>query len=262
MRKNIVAFTFGAWLLQQQPVLPYLDWMWMLLPCAISAFLFSRSHDSILTATAKILFIALFAGAGFFWAAAFAHWRLADTLPHEWEGRDVQLIGVIAELPQPGERGLRFALDVEQVLTTDAVVPAHISLTWYDNKKNSGSESGPRNIHAGERWQLTVRLKRPHGSINPHGFDFEQWALERNIRATGYVREGEDNLLLAEMVEQVPYRIERWRQTIRENFLRVLSGHEYGGVLVALAVGDQRAIPREQWKIFTRTGVNHLMRIK
>jgi competence protein ComEC len=261
MRKNIVAFTLGAWLLQQQPALPYLDWMGMLLTCAIPAFLLSQSHVPILTATAKILFIALFAGAGFFWAAAFAHWRLADTLPHEWEGRDIQLIGVIAELPQAGERGLRFTLDVEQVLTTGAVVPARISLTWYDNKKDSGSESGNRNLRAGERWQLTVRLKRPHGSINPHGFDFEQWALERNIRATGYVRESEGNLLLAEMVEQIPYRIERWRQTIRENFLRVLSRHEYGGVLIALAVGDQRAIPSEQWKIFTRTGVNHLMSI-
>jgi competence protein ComEC len=261
MRKNIVAFTFGAWLLQQQPALPYLDWMWMLLPCAIPAFLFSQSHVPILTATAKILFIVLFAGAGFFWAAAFAHWRLADTLPHEWEGRDIQVIGVITELPQAGERGLRFTLDVEQVLTAGAVVPARISLTWYDNKKDSGSESGNRNIRAGERWQLTVRLKRPHGSINPHGFDFEQWALERNIRATGYVRESKDNLLLAEMVEQVPYRIERLRQTIRENFLQALSQHEYRGVLIALAIGDQRAIPREQWKIFTRTGVNHLMSI-
>lgn len=261
MRKNIVAFTFGVWLLQQQPVLPYLGWAWMLLLFAVPAFLLWRIPSPILTAAAKILSVALFAGAGFFWAAAFAHWRLADALPHEWEGRDIRLIGVIAELPQAGERGLRFALDVEQVLTPGATVPARISLAWYDNKKDSGSEPGNRNIGAGERWRLTVRLKRPHGSINPHGFDFEQWALERSIRATGYVRDGEDNLLLAEVVEQVPYYIERWRQTIRQNFLRVLSRHEYGGVLVALAVGDQRAIPREQWKIFTRTGVNHLMSI-
>jgi competence protein ComEC len=261
MRKSIVAFTFGIWLLQQQAVLPHLGWAWLLLLCATPAFLFWRSGIPNLTATAKILSIALFASAGFFWAAAFAQWRLADALPPEWEGRDIRLIGVIAELPQAGERGLRFTFDVEQVLTPGATVPAHISLTWYDNEKERGFERSSRSVGAGERWRLAVRLKRPHGSINPHGFDFEQWALERNIRATGYVRESEDNLLLAEMVEQVPYRIERLRQTIRENFLRVLSRHEYRGVLVALAVGDQRAIPREQWKIFTRTGVNHLMSI-
>lgn len=261
MRKSIVAFTFGIWLLQQQAVLPHLGWAWMLPLGAIPAFLFWRSGIPSLTATAKILSIAFFAAAGFFWAAAFAQWRLADALPPEWEGRDIRLIGVIAELPQGGERGLRFTFDVEQVLTPGATVPAHISLTWYDDEKEPGFGRNSRSVGAGERWRLAVRLKRPHGSINPHGFDFEQWALERNIRATGYVRESEDDLLLAEMVEQVPYRIERLRQTIRENFLRVLSRHEYRGVLVALAVGDQRAIPREQWKIFTRTGVNHLMSI-
>ena len=31
--------------------------------------------------------------------------------------------------------------------------------------------------------------------------------------------------------------------------------------IAALAVGDQRAIPPEQWQTFTRTGVNHLMSI-
>ncbi|GAB1720612.1 MAG: DNA internalization-related competence protein ComEC/Rec2 [Nitrosospira sp.] len=261
MQKSIVAFTFGIWLLQQQPILPYLGWVWVLLLCAAPAFLLCRSHTSILAAASKILLIVSFAVAGFFWAAALAHWRLADALPHEWEGRDIQLIGVIAELPQAGERGLRFTFDVEQVLTPGAMVPAHIFLTWYDNRKGSGAQPVDRSLGAGERWRLAVRLKRPHGSINPHGFDFEQWALERDIRAAGYVRESEGNLLLAEMAGQIPYRIERLRQTIRENFLQALSQHEYRGILVALAVGDQRAIPREQWKIFTRTGVNHLMSI-
>jgi competence protein ComEC len=43
-------------------------------------------------------------------------------------------------------------------------------------------------VRAGERWRFTVRLKRPHGNLNPHGFDYEAWLFERGIRATGYVR--------------------------------------------------------------------------
>ena len=43
---------------------------------------------------------------------------------------------------------------------------------------------------AGERWRLVVRLKRPHGNVNPHGFDVEAWLLENGLRATGYVRDG------------------------------------------------------------------------
>lgn len=263
MRTNILAFVLGAGLLQQQAELPELAWVWVLLPVMASVFLLWRCQAAILSITARIFLVAIFLGAGFFWAAAFAQWRLADELPHEWEGCDIQLIGVVAELPQANERSLRFAFDVEQVLTNGAVVPARISLAWYQERGRYAetSKSALPRINAGERWQITVRLKRPHGSVNPHGFDFEEWALERNIRATGYVRKADDNLRLSEMVNQPTYRVERLRQEIRERFIQALPDHAYTGVLVALAVGDQRAIPAGQWQVFTRTGVNHLMSI-
>jgi competence protein ComEC len=35
----------------------------------------------------------------------------------------------------------------------------------------------------------------------------------------------------------------------------------YAGVIVALAVGDQRAVPEAQWTVFNRTGVSHLVSI-
>jgi competence protein ComEC len=263
MRTCILAFALGVGLLQQQAELPEIAWAWVLLPAAVFTFLLWRCEADFFFIAGKVLLIASFLGAGFFWAATFAQWRLADALPHEWEGRDIQLIGVVAELPQANEYNLRFAFDVEHVLTKDAVVPARISLAWYKERgKNADTfKSALPAINAGERWQITTRLKRPHGSVNPHGFDFEEWALERNIRAIGYVRKADDNLRLDEMAGQPAYRIERLRQKIRENFSQALPDHEYTGTLVALAVGDQRAIPKAQWQIFTRTGVNHLMSI-
>ncbi|SEP26829.1 ComEC/Rec2 family competence protein [Nitrosovibrio sp. Nv6] len=262
MQAYILAFAVGVGLLQQQAALPAIALAYALLPGAALAFLFLRARDATFIAIGKALLTGVFLGAGFFWAAAFAQWRLADVLPHEWEGRDIQLIGVVAELPQVNERHVRFAFDVEQVLTTGAIVPAHISLSWYDEHgKRSAAEAAPPKISAGERWRITTRLKRPHGSVNPHGFDFEQWALERNIRASGYVRKNDGNMRLDEMVSRPAYQIERLREEVRESFTRALPGHAYTGVLVALAVGDQRAIPREQWQIFTRTGINHLMSI-
>ena len=263
MRTCILAFAFGVGLLQQQAELPELLWAWLLVPGAAGVFLSLRYQAAILSITTKILLALVFLGAGFFWAAAFAQWRLADALPHEWEGRDIQLTGVVAELPQASENGLRFAFDVEQVLTEDAIVPRRIALAWYKGRRKYVEDSGsvPPHINAGERWRITVRLKRPHGSINPHGFDFEEWALERNIRATGYVRKADDNLRLDEMVNRPAYRVERLRQEIRERFSQALPGHAYTDVLIALAVGDQRAIPGGQWQIFTRTGLNHLMSI-
>jgi len=48
---------------------------------------------------------------------------------------------------------------------------------------------------------------------------------------------------------------------IRARFLRALPEHDYAGVLVALAVGDQRAIDGGLWQLFARTGITHLMSI-
>ena len=262
MQIHIAAFAIGVVLLQQQAILPDVGWAWALLP-GMAVALFLSSRRNFFGLIGKILLAGAFLGAGFFWAAAFAQWRMADMLPPEWEGRDIQLVGVVAELPQMGESNVRFVFDVERVLTENANVPARISLAWYKaREKNAETREAPLSkLSAGARWRLLVRLKRPHGSLNPHGFDFEQWALERNIRATGYVRETEENRLLEESVHQAGYRIERMRQVIRERFIRSLPESAYTGVLIALAVGDQRAISHDQWRIFTRTGINHLMSI-
>lgn len=256
MRLNILCFVIGAWLLQQQPVLPPLAWAWVLALPAASWFL-PLDRRRALGFLRRGLLGAGFLAAGFLWAAWLADGRLADALPLEWEGRDLEIVGVVADLPRSNAASTRLEFDVEQVLSPGARVPRHVALSWF---RERGMEAAPA-VRAGERWRLSVRLKRTHGSANPHGFDFEAWALERGIRATGYVRRAETNALLDASAGELDYRLQRLRQDIRDRFLAVLGERPYGGVLVALAVGDQNAIPRDQWQVFTRTGVNHLMSI-
>ena len=43
--------------------------------------------------------------------------------------------------------------------------------------------------------------------------------------------------------------------------LAALDGRPYAGVIAALAIGDERAIPAAQWQLFNRTGVGHLISI-
>jgi competence protein ComEC len=94
-----------------------------------------------------------------------------------------------------------------------------------------------------------------------HGFSFEPWALERGIRATGYVRAREANALAAERVDGWPQTLHRWRGGIRDAMRERLGDARLGGVLVALAIGDQDAIAADDWEVFWRTGVGHLMSI-
>ncbi|MFA7243357.1 MAG: DNA internalization-related competence protein ComEC/Rec2 [Sulfuricellaceae bacterium] len=255
MRVNILAFVVGVWLLQQQAVLPGLAW-WLVLPLIIISGGLCRP-----LALRRALFAVAWAGAGFMWAASFAQFRLADELPPQWQGRDIRLVGVVAALPSVNERGQRFEFDVEQVLTPDAVAPRHIQLTWYADDFGRKLPVPPPQVHAGERWQLTVRLRRPHGNANPHGFDFEAWALERNLRAIGHVRIAEDNRRMTERVYRPSYLVEMAREAVARRFQAVLGDAPYAGVLKALAVGDQNAISQAQWQVFSRTGVTHLMSI-
>jgi competence protein ComEC len=220
-----------------------------------------RNQAHFLRVIGYCLLLVFLLGCGYFWAAGKAYWRLADNLPEDWQGRDVQITGFVASLPQYDSRKVGFQFDVEDVITPYAHVPKRISLSWYNSQVKHRNIKPPPAINPGERWQLTVRLKRPHGTANPHGFDYEKWALERNIRAVGYVREADDNTRLDSRTLSMSYRIQQIRQQIQQRFDRILQGRQYAGVLKTLATGDQRAISADHWQIFMRTGTNHLMAI-
>ncbi len=255
MRAYTIAFALGACLLQQQPRLPALGWAWLLLP----ALALCWSLRKLKRRAAGLLLVAAIGAAGFFYAAARAEWRLAERLPAQWEGVDLLVTGVVAGLPQPFERGVRFDFDVEQAEPAAARLPPRISLAWYKGASR-GEFQDLATIRAGERWRFTVRLRRPHGSANPHGFDYESWLLQRAIGATGYVRPG-NTARLADLVPRPAYLVERARELLRERFRAALPDYPYAGILIALAIGDQNAIDAKQWQLFARTGVSHLMSI-
>jgi len=228
---------------------------------AVATGLFGFSQSATHIVISKILFGIFFLVLGFCWAAILAHWRLSDSLPRIWERKPIQIVGVIANVPQENDRGVRFQFDVEYVNTEGAIVPKRIALFWYTVQQPGTNEVALPVVRAGERWQLTVHLKRVHGNQNPHSFDFERWALERNIRATGYVRVSPENQRLHPLVQHPAYWIAHIREGIQHRFAANSTNQTYVGILQTLATGDQNAIPRDQWQVFTRTGTNHLMAI-
>ena len=270
MRLILICFALGCALLQVQPTLPGAVVLGTMLGAVALGLPLLMWAGATFSRASALLYRAGWAGAalalGFVWAAGFAHWRLAEELPGAWEGRDIEITGVIASLPQPFERGVRFEFETETRLTPGAVVPRRLLLSWYGGY-GAGEMQSVAQVRAGERWRLNVRLRKPHGNANPHGFDYETWLLERGIRATGYVRpgaakrEGAVNLRLDPFVWSMGTAVDRVREIIRARLLAALPDAPYAGVIVALAVGDQRAIDSGDWELFARTGVSHLMSI-
>ncbi|HPT56405.1 MAG TPA: DNA internalization-related competence protein ComEC/Rec2 [Casimicrobium sp.] len=255
---TLLTFALGVALAQLSSSLPP-RWTMiavLLLAGAIGSALLLREAKPSLWLT---LIVALSLGASF--ALFRADLRMSHALPSAWEARDIELIGVIDELPQADALGVRFAFAVERVLTPEATVPPRIALGWYKPSiKELQGEPLPT-LRAGERWQFTVRLKRPHGYVNPHGFDSEAWMLEHELRASGSVRGDEPNRRLAANAGRAIDYLNQLRDRLRERMQSALTDQRYAGVLIALALGDQRAISEADWALFNATAVSHLLSI-
>lgn len=264
MRTLLVAFVAGVALLQQWPRLPG---AFALAACAgfgvaslaAGAALRRRSVPGSLPLLPRRLALAVAASGalalGVAYAGAVAQDRLADELAPADEGRDIEVSGAVATLPVSGERGTRFGFDVQGVATAGVHVPPHLALAWYRD------DADP---HPGQRWRFTVRLKRPHGACNPGGFDSELWMLEQDLRASGYVREAGQSRppeLLQEMALRPGYLVERLRDRLRHRMQQALGARRYAPVLIALVMGDQGLIAQEDWILFNRTGISHLVSI-
>ena len=197
------------------------------------------------------------------------------------EGQDIRVTGVVAAMPQRNEAGLRFRLDIESARDSGAPggavqLPPSIYLGWYNGVFGSAASPSsstssatstvalqrqPSEVAAGERWQMTVRLKAPHGGSNPHGFDYELWLWEQGLHATGYVRAGAKDATPQRLAQTWAHPVEALRQRVRDAIFERVKDRKLAGVIAALVVGDQNAIERADWDIFRATGVAHLMSI-
>ena len=204
----------------------------------------------------------------------------AATLSPALEGRDIAVTGLVVAMPQRSEDALRFRLRVESARSNGQPValPPQLLLGWYvgfgareaktalaggDDPSELALElqRQPQSLRAGERWQMTVRLKAPHGNSNPHGFDYELWLWEQGIQATGYVRAGPHDAPPARLSTSWLHPVERARQAAREAIFERVENRQLAGVVAALVLGDQNAIERADWDVFRATGVAHLMSI-
>ncbi len=239
MIQAVVAFVVGVLIFQFQAELPALLWI-VLLPFILLALRLSW------------LRLPLYVCLGFLWALINAHWLLGNPLDPLIEGKDAYVEGVIVSLPEQRGRRMRFQFEVEKLQYQDEqhLSPGKIQLSWYRNAPL---------LRVGERWKLQVRLRRPHGFMNPGGFDYEGRLFREGIHATGYVRESSENLKRADSGSK--YFLQSLRQTLRDRVHHVVTDPAIAGIIVALVIGDRSGLSREQWDLFARTGTNHLVAI-
>src|SRR5258708_28163284 len=112
MRWLLLAFALGVLALQQQAELPATTRIaWAALPLAIALLalivsLCTSAWRSRIARYVAVVSAAIAVGlGGFFYAGWRADVRLADQLPAAWQGQDIDLVGVIDDLPHAAPPG-------------------------------------------------------------------------------------------------------------------------------------------------------------
>ncbi len=229
-----LAFLAGIFWFQQLQTLPKLPHYGLLI--AVGLWCLYR-HYIVLSALI----------AGILWASLYAtYYRAQQQLATEIIGPDVWVRGVIMTVPQVDERRVRFDFKLSETLVG---VPGRLKLSWYKPMPT---------LRAGQIWRFQVKLKAPHGLINPGGFDYERWLFTEGIGATGYVRHAEQAELIGQ--ERVWQNINVLRQSIAEQ-LSKQDSLMFIELLQALTIGYTDAIKPEQWQVLRNTGTLHLIAI-
>lgn len=196
------------------------------------------------------------------WSGWRSHLVMAHDLPPPIQHQpfEVDVIGIIASVPQRQDHGWTFTLDAEEVSQDGQLVrsPRLIRLHGFPVHPD-----GSPPLQPGQRWRMHVSMDAPVGTINPHGFNIERWFFSQGIRAVGRVNaNASTHSQPPQLLADTPsYRIERWRAQIMQRIQQHVHDPRSAGVIAGLTIGEQDAIDDEMWNVFRLTGVAHLMSI-
>ena len=178
---------------------------------------------------------------GFCWVMLYAQLQLTHQLPKPMQGKALSVIGKVVSLPQQKQNITGFLFRTKKRL---------YKLNWYYLKQT---------IHPGDVWHLWVKLKRPHGFMNPGGLDYESYLFAKGINATGYVVNKRPNKLISSVWYSQPFN--RLRQLLYNKVQHLFANKSLVGFILALVTGSRQAVTPEQWQILRHTGTNHLIAI-
>jgi competence protein ComEC len=169
---------------------------------------------------------------------------LADRLAPELEGRQLEFVGIVTDLPQ--REGRRVVLTVR--VESPAGLPARARIAWYE---------APAMPRPGERWRFRAKLQRPRGLVNSGGMSREAWLLRQRIGATGYAQGATGGEWLANGAD----RVLDWRRQAAERIHAVLPEPRVAAVLTAITLGFRGGLDPATREALAATGTGHLLAI-
>ncbi len=117
-------------------------------------------------------------------------------------------------------------------------------------------------LHCGDAVEVSGRLSKPDGPHNPGERDYRAYLLDHQITADLRVKRSADSVVRIE--EGWRASLFGWLAAVRGWGTRALSRSlpkDESGLATALLLGDSTALDREEWDVYVRTGVIHVLAI-
>ena len=241
-----IAFSCGVILLYRLSVLPV---SWWLVAALVTAFYSVLAAKSPALRNLALVVAALIAGLA--WGTWQAGHQLSQRLPPDLERIPVTVEGYVCDIPAAGSfNSQRFSFCITGWPgRAESGLPERLRLSWYD---------GEAQTLANHRLTLTVVLRRPHGTLNPSGFRYEDWLFRKGFRATGSVRS-------AEPTPTLPCNLHCRYTAAHQSLARWVEGRFSGAsqypLIASLMIGNRGAMESSHWEVLKATGTIHLVAI-
>lgn len=113
----------------------------------------------------------------------------------------------------------------------------------------------------GDFIRAKVKLKRPCNFNNPGGFDYERHLLLKGILVRGYIDKPDNIVIIRQNTGNFLFSgMQEFRDKLR-NLIRHNAPSDQAGVLIAMVLGEQNAVPKDLLAKFNRTGTTHILAI-
>ena len=247
--QHAIFLLFGVCIGIFQRHLPAVNTLYWLAGIALLCVIFcgtmlGRNNQSKLfqRAGAWLMPVALVLGA-FIYASFCAHAVMSNRLQGvPAGGAEFDVSATIVDLPKRIERQTRLSLRLEASAELGGV--RNVRVGFY----------GAAPLRAGERWQMRIKLRRPHGEVNPGGFDFERIAAANQIDAVGYIVKLGPRIQPAQGIAAL-------RERLSDQIAAAVPEPRERALLQALSVGDTRGLSDADWDLMRASGITHLIAI-
>jgi len=240
----LYSFTLGVFSVGFWTALP--ESVWLILPLIVGFLLLVLGYKCL----------AWFSW-GMLYGACWGLYMLSHQLPEVHNLSEYILTGKVIGLPSKEGSRTRFNFQVMDGYSLNSRVDSDITLkklrlNWY---------SSPAELEPEQVWQLKVKLRRPRGTVNQGGFDYQAWLIRQGVSATGYVRKGDNRLLLNEnsFLSSFNTFFDMYRFHIRKAILKLPLSEAPKSLIIALTIGDRSEVTSELWDRLALSGVVHLL---